>query len=327
MTFGIPEAIAAVSVVASLVGAGATYYASQESAKSQSAIANYNYQLELDAAEQQRKQNIQNLTLQNAQLSLQQTNAQIESSSLDLQDVLLDQQRRYIGEQTDLQRQQLDQQRAIIAENKSTSLANAEIAAREAMEQQRRTQAEEDQVLAAQRAVYAGSGLLLEGTPLAVLGDTAALYSLQMQDDLYQGDMERRQHLITAAAYDLDTQGIDLQEQLLDLEAQLQYSQIDVNKAALDISKAGARIDQNQYDLQKSLLTLDSYSAESEYSQSVRQSEINKYAGESAAAGTSLTGYGNLLSSTGSSALNAANWYTKYVDQQADYKSTPTGVS
>lgn len=60
----------------------------------------------------------------------------------------------------------------------------------QAREQIARESEQKAQLQAHQRAAYAGAGVVLEGTPLAVLSDTEKKYQLMQADTLYQAQMK-----------------------------------------------------------------------------------------------------------------------------------------
>ncbi len=61
-----------------------------------------------------------------------------------------------------------------------------------AAENARRAEQEKTRLLASQRASLAASGLSMEGTPLAVLGDTSTTLELDILDIGHQAAMQRR---------------------------------------------------------------------------------------------------------------------------------------
>jgi len=62
----------------------------------------------------------------------------------------------------------------------------------EAAEQSRRDRVLARKFLGAQRAQYAGAGVLMAGSPLEVLGETAGLLELEIQDRTRKAEMDRR---------------------------------------------------------------------------------------------------------------------------------------
>ena len=61
-----------------------------------------------------------------------------------------------------------------------------------ANEQQRRTRLEQQRMIAAQRAAFAKAGVLTEGSPVAILAETASIFELQNQDIAYEADLRSR---------------------------------------------------------------------------------------------------------------------------------------
>ena len=60
--------------------------------------------------------------------------------------------------------------------------------------------------MATQRASYAKAGVLMEGSPLALLADTAGLYEMQTQDTFREAEL-RRHGLLTGRVQKLQIQG------------------------------------------------------------------------------------------------------------------------
>lgn len=67
-----------------------------------------------------------------------------------------------------------------------------QLEAQRAIEQNRRTEEERRRLMATQRAGYAKAGVLMEGSPLALLADTAGLYEMQTQDTFREADLKGR---------------------------------------------------------------------------------------------------------------------------------------
>lgn len=81
-------------------------------------------------------------------------------------------------------------------QNNAKTLEN-QAAAEEAQgrEKARRMREQQDKLLATQRARYAASGVTNEGSPLAVLADTARLTELNIQDTAHEAELNRQQDL------------------------------------------------------------------------------------------------------------------------------------
>lgn len=298
-----------VGTVASVAGAGYSVYSAQQQAKTQSAIADYNFQQQQDAIKQQRESTIRALELQTSQLALDQQVKAIEKTSLATKKSTLDFQQQLNDKSLELKKKQIDQQREIYRSNKENAATEAARIALENIEKTRRSQKEEEDTISRQRATYAAAGVLMEGTPLAVLGETAALFSLQRSDETYISRLQYEGRLQEARAIGLDLAGLDLDEQMLDLQGQLDRSQVNLDKAGLDIASAGLDIQNTQIGLQKTLLDLDQYSTQAQFRQSNRQNEIDRMAGKASAAGTRNAGYASLFSSVGGIASSASSGY------------------
>lgn len=81
----------------------------------------------------------------------------------------------------------------------STAKYNADVQRNQAMQEMeaakenaRRKQRENTRILARQRAMVASQGLAMEGTPLAVLGETATILQRDIMDMGYQAQMRTR---------------------------------------------------------------------------------------------------------------------------------------
>lgn len=309
MGTGLEIGLLAAGLVTSLVGAGVSYYSTQQAAKTQSAIADYNFQQQQDAIRQQRESTIRALELQTSQLALDQQIKAIEKTNLATQRSTLDFQQQLNDKSLELKKKQIDQQREIYRSNKENAATEAARIALENIEKTRRSQKEEEDTISRQRATYAAAGVLMEGTPLAVLGETAALFSLQRSDETYISRLQYEGRLQEARAIGLDLAGLDLDEQMLDLQGQLDRSQVNLDKAGLDIASAGLDIQNTQIGLQKTLLDLDQYSTQAQFRLSNRQNEIDRMAGKASAAGTRTAGYASLFSNVGGALSSGASAY------------------
>lgn len=150
---------AAISLAATAVGTGMSYYSQQQQASNAQAVANYNAaimqqnaQVELQMAQYQAQQNA---AIANAQAQAQMNNAAA-----------------------------LEQQAAA--------------AEAQGREQAARTRANNEAMLATQRAKYAKAGVVNEGTPLVVLAKSAEIGELSVQDVAYQAELERNSKLYAA---------------------------------------------------------------------------------------------------------------------------------
>ena len=155
--------LGAASLLISAAGTGLSYFGQQQQAKNATAVANYNAQIQQQNADMQARM---------AQ-SQANTNAQIASAQY---------------------------QQGI---NNSITLRN-QATAQEAQgrEQARRMRENQDRMIGLQRAKFAKSGVVNEGSPLAVLADTARLTELNVQDASHQAELDRQTSLHRA---DLET--------------------------------------------------------------------------------------------------------------------------
>ena len=115
------------------------------------------------------------------------------------------------------QQYQAGMQNAQIAQNDATRVEQ------EARERAKRMRAENERLLGEQRARFGKAGVTSEGTPLAVMAESAGLMEMAVSDELYKADMER-----TAFYRKADVE-----------KWQAGYSMID--KAAADYNQASAR--------------------------------------------------------------------------------------
>ena len=115
------------------------------------------------------------------------------------------------------QQYQAGMQNAQIAQNDATRVEQ------EARERAKRMRAENERLLGEQRARFGKAGVTSEGTPLAIMAESAGLMEMAVSDQLYKSDMERTAFLRKA-----------------DVEKwQAGYSLID--QAAADYNQASAR--------------------------------------------------------------------------------------
>ena len=83
------------------------------------------------------------------------------------------------------QQYQAQMQNAQIAQNDATRVEQ------EARERAKRMRAENERLLGEQRARFGKAGVTSEGTPLAVMAESAGLMEMAVSDELYKADMER----------------------------------------------------------------------------------------------------------------------------------------
>ena len=100
-----------------------------------------------------------------------------------------------------------------------------------ANEQQRRARLEQQRMLAAQRAAYAKAGVMTEGSPIAVLAETAGIFEMQNQDVAYEADLRSRALQREA---ELTKFGLQSDQYVLDLQSKAAEA---ARKIGIDESK------------------------------------------------------------------------------------------
>lgn len=160
--------------------------------------------------------------------------------------------------QADAQKNIYNQQQQAIAQEQAANFAQAKEAIR-------RQEMEKESLMAKQRAAYAGAGVVMEGTPLAMLADTESKYAVAEADTLYQTEVKNH-------SLNFELAGSNYRESLLSL---------DVAGA-----RGGARI-------------ANSYAALTEM-----QGRAARQAGTLNAVGTLISGVGQAGSSLGSYSKN-----------------------
>lgn len=237
--------IGAASLLVTSVGTGLSYFGQQQQASNAEAIANYNAQI----------------AAQNNQI-----NQIIAKQQADYQ-------RRYAEIQATAQRQNAD---VLNAQGRAAEAAGREEA--------RRQRERNEKAQAMQRARYAKAGVTTEGSPLAVMSESAALLELQAQDIHHKSELEGR-------AFDEQAKAARYQAQMSDFDASVARYQM----AAAD---AGFTIGSNQ-------------------------ANANYLAGMSAASGYQTASYGTLISGAGSAMSIGADSYDRIQTNQL-YKTSKT---
>jgi len=150
-------ALVSVSVLATAASTGIAMYSANEQSRSQAAIAEYNRMANEQNAAWQRMaaERAAQAEQFNAQMAM--FNAQAQADQANMNNILVQQQSQQLRSQAD-------------AED------------RQAREQSDRIRKEKDRILGLQRSQYAKAGVTTEGSPLAVLADTASLYEMQVAD-------------------------------------------------------------------------------------------------------------------------------------------------
>ena len=255
---------AAVSAAAAVAGAGVSIYSANEQSRAQAAMAEYNRM----AAEQ--NASWQRLAGERA-AQAEQFNAQIAGFNADAQ-----------GQQAQMNRQMLGQQ-----SDQLRAQATAQDA--QARDQANRIRAEKDRILGLQRSQFAAGGVTPEGSPLAVLADTANLYEMQVNDTKLLANLEtnkkRREAGLNDIIGDFNFNADTFASVMSSKAAKLS---LDDAKFAEEAAGAGYRIN-------------------------LRQADIEQRAGMSQSRGTLMAGYGSALSNisqAGYYGSQAAGGYT-----------------
>jgi hypothetical protein len=255
---------AAVSAAAAVAGAGVSIYSANEQSRAQAAMAEYNRM----AAEQ--NASWQRLAGERA-AQAEQFNAQIAGFNADAQ-----------GQQAQMNRQMLGQQ-----SDQLRAQATAQDA--QARDQAGRIRAEKDRILGLQRSQFAAGGVTPEGSPLAVLADTANLYEMQVNDTKLLANLEtnkkRREAGLNDIIGDFNFNADTFASVMSSKAAKLS---LDDAKFAEETAGAGYRIN-------------------------LRQADIEQRAGMSQSKGTMMAGYGSALSNisqAGYYGSQAAGGYT-----------------
>lgn len=235
--FGVTEYIAisaaVISAATAAAGTGLEMYSQQQQADNATAMANYNYQL-------------------------QQRNAEISSK---------------IAAQQSQWQQQALANNAITQQNNATALEQQGRAAEaQARAEADRKRMENERLLASQRARYGKAGVVNEGTPLAVMAETAGLLELGVQDAHYQADM-------TGRAY-------DRQAELARLDAKNSLFDEGVAKYQGAAQQAGIAID-------------------------LSKAEVDRVAGLNTAQGYRTASYGTLISGAGNTVSGLSDNYDR----------------
>jgi len=237
----------AIAAVAAVASAGVSIYSANEQSQSQAAMAEYNRM----AAEQ--NASWQRLAGERA-AQAEQFNAQIAGFNADAQAQQAQMNRQMLGQQSDQLRAQATAQDA------------------QARDQANRIRAEKDRILGLQRSQFAAGGVTPEGSPLAVLADTANLYEMQVNDTKLLANLEtnkkRREAGLNDIIGDFNFNADTFASVMSSKAAKLS---LDDAKFAEEAAGAGYRIN-------------------------LRQADIEQRAGMSQSRGTLMAGYGSALS-------------------------------
>ena len=153
------------SAVATAASTGVAMYSASEQSKSQAAIADYNRQVNEQNAAWQRQAAERAAQAEQFNSQLAMFNAQSAGDQANMNNILVQQQAQQLRAQAD----GVDSQ---------------------ARQQADRIRAEKARILGLQRSQYAAGGVAIEGSPLAVLADTANLYEMQVADTKLLANLE-----------------------------------------------------------------------------------------------------------------------------------------
>ena len=158
-------ALTTASVLATAASTGIAMYSASEQAKSQAAIADYNRQINEQNASWQRMAAERAAQAEQFNSQLAMFNAQSQADQANMNNILVQQQAQQLRAQAD----GVDSQ---------------------ARQQADRIRAEKARILGLQRSQFAKGGVTPEGSPLAVLADTANLYEMQVADTKLLANLE-----------------------------------------------------------------------------------------------------------------------------------------
>jgi hypothetical protein len=275
---------AIVSTVATAASTGVAMYSADQQAKSQAAIADYNRQINEQNASWQRmaaeraaqsEQYNSQLAIFNAQS--QQSQAAFQSQISTYQNEQLRQQSQFSDMQAQMQRNAADQMRQ-----------QADGQDRQAKDQADRIRAEKNRILGLQRSQFAKGGVTTEGSPLAVLADTANLYEMQVADTRLLANLESNKKRYEADVTDFNA-GITA------LEGGMMRDQAKINESAIgfnlnqDLFTAGRNLDSARMSFNDAQFA--EKAAGAGYRIAMRQAAIEQQAGMATSRATQLGGY------------------------------------
>ena len=236
-----------IAAIAAVASAGVSIYSSNEQSQAQAAMAEYNRM----AAEQ--NASWQRLAGERA-AQADQFNAQIQGFNADAQAQQAQMNRQMLGQQSDQLRAQAAAQDA------------------QARDQAGRIRAEKDRILGLQRSQFAAGGVTPEGSPLAVLADTANMYDMQVNDTKLLANLETNKKRREAGLNDIIGDFNFNQDTFASMmNSKAAKLSLDDAKFAEEAAGAGYRIN-------------------------LRQADIEQRAGMSQSRGTMMAGYGSALS-------------------------------
>ena len=248
------------SLVATAASTGIAMYSASEQSRSQAAIAEYNrIQNEQNAAWQRMASERAAQAEQfNSQMSM--FNAQSQADQANMNNIIVQQQSAQLRNQAD-------------AED------------RQAREQADRIRQEKDRILGLQRSQYAKSGVQMEGSPLAVLADTANIYEQQVADTKLLANLSSEKKRYEAGMNDL-VGNFNLNQSLFESAMNEKAARLSLSDAQFAEKAAGAG-----------------------YRINMRQAAIEQMSGNATARATAMGGYTALASGIGSAANTGMTYY------------------
>ena len=253
MADGGASAFMAVAAIAAVASAGVSIYSASEQSKSQAAIAEYNRMANEQNAAWQRMAGERAAQAEQFNAQIAMFNAESQADQANMNNILVQQQSAQLRAQAD-------------AED------------RQAREQAGRIRAEKDRILGLQRSQYAKGGVTYEGSPLAVLADTANIFEMQVADTKLLANLSSEKKRYEESMNSL-IGGFNLNADL--------FASTQAKKAA-QLSFADAQFSEK--------------AAGAGYRINMRQAAIEEMGGKSQARGTMTSGYASALSNISSAA-------------------------
>jgi hypothetical protein len=290
------------SVLATAASTGIAMYSANEQSRSQAAIAEYNrmaseqnaawQRMAAERAAQSEQYNAQ-LAMFNAQS--QQSQAQFSAQTAQFQNEQLRQQSQFSDMQAQVQRNTADMIRQ-----------QADGEERQAREQANRIRSEKDRILGLQRSQYAKAGVTTEGSPLAVLADTAGIYEMQVADTRLLANLEANKKRYEADVTDFNA-GITA------LEGKMMRDQAGINDSAIGFNLSqdlfASNVNLNSARMSFNDAQFAEKAAGAGYRINMRQAAIEQMAGNATARATAMGGYTALAGGIGSLANTGMNAY------------------
>ncbi len=258
------EIAAAVAATAAVVSAGVSIYSADQQSQAQASMAEYNRMAQEQNAAWQRLAGERAAQSEQFNAQIQMFNAESQAQQAQMNNTLLV--------------QQSDQLRA---------QADAEDA--QARAQADRIRTEKSRILGLQRSQYAAGGVTPEGSPLAVLADTANLYEMQVADTRLLANLSSNKKRYEADMNSL-IGGFNLNQDLFSSAMNLKSAKLSFEDAKFAEQAAGAG-----------------------YRINMQQAALEERAGKTQAQGTMMGGYASALSNISQAA---------YYGGQGNYSST-----